>query len=406
MQRYRRLFAIRGVPSTVLLMVLARVPSAGAGMALTLHVAVGMGRGYAAAGTVGAAATVGIALGGPMMGRVVDKYGLRRMLVITTIGEAAFWFSAPAMPYVLLLVSGFACGIVAMPAMSIGRQTMTALVPEADRRTALSLDSIGVELTFMMGPALAVLVCTQFSTVTALYAVGGATTASGLALYLINPPMRADHEREEQSPPRRSWLTPRFAAVLLGAVGVVFVLAGHEVALVAALRGNDQLDWTGIVIIAMCLASALGGVVYGSLRRSVGLLPLLVLLAALTVPIGVFGSQWWVLALMLAPANFACAPAITSTGEQVSRLAPAGARGEAMGLQGSAFTLGAAIGSPLIGLVVDHAPAGWGFAVAGLGGLVLAALAFGLSRFGSRPRSRPPLAPRPGDALAEPAPSG
>lgn len=405
MHRYRRLFAMPGVRSTVLLMILARIPSAGAGMTLTLHVAVGMGRGYAAAGTVGAAATIGIALGGPVMGRVVDKYGLRRMLVITTIGEAAFWFPAPSMSYPVLLACAFVGGIVVMPAMAIGRQAMTALVPEDDRRTALSLDSIGVELTFMIAPALAVLVCTQFSTVAALVGMGCATTAAGIVLYVVNPPVRGEHEQGAETPPRRSWLTPKFVAVLIGAIGVVFVLCGHEVALVAALRAHDQLDWTGIVIIAMCVASAAGGLLYGSMHRSVGLLPLLLLLAVLSVPIGVFGSSWWVLALMLAPANFACAPAITATGEQVSKLAPAGARGEAMGLQGSAFTLGAAIGSPLIGLVVDHAPAAWGFAVAGLGGIALAAVAFALSRFESTRPARP-AAPRPGDALAEPAPSG
>src|SRR5215467_13238266 len=117
MQRYRRLFAMPGVRSTVLLMVLARIPSAGAGMVLTLHVAVGMGRGYAAAGTVGATGTIGIALGAPLMGRIVDKYGLRPMLIITTIGEAAFWFPAPWMNYVVLLVCSFVGGIVVLPAM-------------------------------------------------------------------------------------------------------------------------------------------------------------------------------------------------------------------------------------------------------------------------------------------------
>jgi len=409
MQRYRRLFAMPGVRSTVLLMVLARIPSAGAGMVLTLHVAVTMGRGYAAAGTVGAAGTIGIALGAPLMGRIVDKYGLRPMLVLTTVGEAVFWFPSPLMNYTLLLICSFVGGIVVLPAMAVGRQAMTALVPEEDRRTVLSLDAIGVELTFMIAPALAVLVSTQFSTVTALIAMGGATTASGILLYIVNPAVRAEHELAEQPPPRRTWLRPRFIAVLIAGVGVVFVLAGHEVALVAMLRGNDQLDWTGIVIIAMCVASAMGGLLYGAISRSVGLVTLLLLLSILSVPAGVFGSAWWIMAITLAPANFACAPAITAVGEQVSKLAPAAARGEAMGLQASAFTLGGALGSPLIGFVVDRAPAAWGFGVAGIGGLVLAALAFGLSRFESaRRRNRPPapLAPRPGDALAEPAPSG
>ena len=75
-----------------------------------------------------------------------------------------------------------------MPSMAIGRQAMAALVPEGDRRTALSLDAIGVELTFMIAPALAVL--DQHAV---LHGHGAARdglfgdTASGLALYLDQP---------------------------------------------------------------------------------------------------------------------------------------------------------------------------------------------------------------------------
>jgi predicted MFS family arabinose efflux permease len=63
----------------------------------------------------------------------------------------------------------------------------------------------------------------------------------------------------------------------------------------------------------------------------------------------------------------------------VSRLAPPAARGVAMGLQSSAFTLGAAAGAPLVGFVVDHASPGFGFALAGIGGVLVAGLAWVLS---------------------------
>ena len=54
--------------------------------------------------------------------------------------------------------------------------------------------------------------------------------------------------------------------------------------------------------------------------------------------------------------------------------------GEATGLQSSAFTAGAAIGAPLAGFVMDHSAPGWGFAVSGSGGVVIAALAVALTR--------------------------
>ncbi|MGH3392688.1 MAG: SWIM zinc finger family protein [Actinomadura sp.] len=60
--------------------------------------------------------------------------------------------------------------------------------------------------------------------------------------------------------------------------------------------------------------------------------------------------------------------------ETVSRLAPPRVRGEAMGLYDSSGRLGVALGSPVVGLVMDHSSPGWGFAAAGLGGLAIAGL--------------------------------
>jgi predicted MFS family arabinose efflux permease len=92
--------------------------------------------------------------------------------------------------------------------------------------------------------------------------------------------------------------------------------------------------------------------------------------------------------LVLVPAAFLCAPTIAATGEEVSRLAPPAARGEAMGLQSSAFTLGAAAGAPLVGFVVDHASPMFGFVLAGVGGVLVAALAWVLGARRDRTEER------------------
>ena len=63
-----------------------------------------LGRGYGAAGLVGAALTIGGSLGAPVMGRLVDRRGLRPVLVLTTVAEVVFWTVAQAMPYWGLLV--------------------------------------------------------------------------------------------------------------------------------------------------------------------------------------------------------------------------------------------------------------------------------------------------------------
>ena len=112
-------------------------------------------------------------------------------------------------------------------------------------------------------------------------------------------------------------------AVLAASCGAVFVLAGVEVAVVAALRGVGEISWTGVVTIAMCAVSMIGGIVYGALRRTPGPLVLMALLGLLAIPVGLAGGQWWVLALALVPANLMCAPTLAATGDDVARLAPA-----------------------------------------------------------------------------------
>jgi len=375
MQLYRQVLALPGVRTLLVLVFFARLPGTMAGMILTLHVAVSMGRGYGAAGTVGGVATVGIALGAAVMGRVVDRYGLRRMVLITTVGEATFWLVARLLPYQLLLPCAFVGGFLIIPAMSLGRQAMAALVPPDLRRTAYSVDSVTTELSFMIGPALAVLISTQFSTQTAMLVMAVGLALVGVLLIVVNPAVRSAEEKAQaRQVPRREWLTPRMISVLFVGAGAVFVLGGTEVAIVAHVQWSGDLQWTGVVMAVWAGGSAVGGLVYGALRRSYPQLVLMTLLGALTVPVGLAGD-WWVLMLALIPAAALCAPTVAATAEEVARLAPPAVRGLATGLQSSAFTLGQAAGAPVAGFMVDHASPAWGFAAAGAGGLLVAAVA-------------------------------
>ncbi|SDJ24343.1 Predicted arabinose efflux permease, MFS family [Actinokineospora alba] len=378
MQQYRRTLGLPGVRTLMIVMLFARIPVSAAGIVLMLHVAVGMDLGYGQAGLVGASATVGIAVGSPIMGRVVDRYGLRRLLMIVTVGETAFWASARFMNYGTLLALAFFGGFLVIPAMSIGRQAIAAAVTADLRRTAYSLDSVSTELTFMIGPAAAVALSTQLSTSWTLTAMAVAAFLSGTLLFVINPKMRADHEEVAggRRLPLREWLTPRLLGVLAVGAGAIFVLASIDVAVVAALRETGQLEWTGLVIAITCVASAVGGVVYGTLRKPFEQFVLMGLMSLFILPVGIASGQWWwLLALALIPATALCAPTLAATNEKVSSLAPASMRGVATGLQSSAFTLGAAAGTPLVGFVVDHGSPAWGFAVAGAGGLVVAGVA-------------------------------
>jgi MFS family permease len=139
------------------------------------------------------------------------------------------------------------------------------------------------------------------------------------------------------------------------------------------------------------VASLIGGFVYGGTRRFLPL-PLLVgCLGAAALPVA-FAGPWWSYALLLVPVGLLIAPSMAASAETVSTLAPEHARGLVTGLHGSAITIGAAVATPLAGLLVDVAsPAVAVLTVgsAGLGAAVLVGLLV-------RPRPRAPVTPSAG----------
>jgi MFS family permease len=372
---YRQTLALPGIKSLLVVATLARIPITAGAVTLTLHVVNDLGLGYGAAGLVGAAFTVGASLGAPLMGRFVDRRGLRPMLILTTIAEVVFWTTAQAVPYWLLLLIATLGGLLSLPAFSVARQSIAALAPEAQRLPAFALDSMTTELSFMAGPALGVLIATTAGPRVAMVAIGVGLLLAGIGLYLVDPPIRAADEAPVAAGdrvPRSSWLKPRLVAVLAVSMAATLVLSGTDVAVVAVLRQTGELSWTGLVLSLWAVYSLLGGFAYGMIKRGLAPVVLLAPMAALTIPIGLGGSHWWLLAILLVPAGALCAPAITASADAVSRLTPASARGEAMGLHNSALTVGVATGAPAAGLVMDIWSPAWGFAAVGALGVLVA----------------------------------
>ncbi|GIJ06917.1 MFS transporter [Micromonospora andamanensis] len=375
MKPYREALALPGLRSLLLVAVLARVPLTATGVTLTFYVVQDLGRGYGAAGLVGAAITVGAAVGGPLLGRLVDRRGLRPVLVLTAVAEAVFWSAAPMLSYHLLLPAAFLAGLLALPIFSVIRQSIAALVPAEKRRPAYALDSMSVELSFMIGPALATVGVTTISARLTLYLVGAGIVVAGVVLWLLNPPVRSAAEASTGPQPRvarRQWLTSRLVAVFAVSAAATLVLGGTDVAVIAVLRENGDVGFTGVVLSVWAVASLVGGFAYGAVHRSFSAVALMGALSLCTIPVGLGGSHWWLLCLALIPAGVLCAPTIAATSDAVSRLAPASVRGEAMGMHGSAVTVGIAVGAPLAGAVIDASAPLWGFAVTGAIGALVA----------------------------------
>lgn len=372
---YRAALSLPGVRSLLLVSMLARIPLTATSVTITLYVVLVLDHGYAAAGLVAAALTVGGAIGAPLLGRLVDRRGLRPVLALTTVAEGVFWSSASSLPYPVLAVAALVAGLLALPIFSVVRQSIAALVPAEQRRPAYALDSMAVEFSFMIGPALAVLLSTAVSPRAAMLALAASMVLSGVMLFVLNPPTRAEHEvvpTGSRPVPRREWLTPRLLGVLAVAAAGTLVLGGTDVAVVAVLREAGQVEWTGAVLAMWAIYSMAGGFAYGASSRPFSPALLVGLLGLCTIPVGLGGGQWWLLVLALLPAGALCAPSLAAAADTVSRLVPASVRGEAMGLHNSAITVGIALGAPLAGVVIDASTPAWGFVATGLLGAAVA----------------------------------
>ena len=150
-----------GTRSLLVVSSIARVPVVAAPIVLTLHVVLGLHRGFAASGLVAAVTALGAAVGAPLLGRVIDRLGLRLVLVVTTLVQGVFWATAGLLPYGGLLPAALVAGLLALPVFTLTRQALAALVPPAERQAGYALDSMSVELSFAVGPALGIVLLTQ-----------------------------------------------------------------------------------------------------------------------------------------------------------------------------------------------------------------------------------------------------
>ncbi|HYN92885.1 MAG TPA: MFS transporter [Pilimelia sp.] len=392
MTAYRQVVAVPGMASLLGVSLLGRTAITADVMALTMYVVLGLDMSYAAAGGVAGALTAGVALGGPLLGRTIDRRGLRPVVLATVVLQVAFWLSVPILPYAILLGAAFAAGLLMVPVQPVTRQAITAMTTAAQRRAAFALESVQGELSYIVGPAVVILGAAKTSPVVVVWGVGAAIVAGGVGIALLNPPLRADGEADAGAagrPPRREWLGAGMIGVLTMAFGTTTLLSGVDLAIVATLAEVGQVSWAAVVISVFGVASVTGGLVYGALPRPLPSWLLLGLLGLVTIPAGL-AHDWRWLCVAVVGAGLLTAPTLATVADAVSRLAPASVRGEATGLQSSAQNTGFALGSLLVGVAIDVSVPAGGFVAAGLAGIAAALTGCLLAR---RPpaRSRSPL---------------
>jgi len=377
--KYRKVLELPRVLPAILFMFVAGLPLTIMSLTLTLHVLTDLGRGYFEAGVVGTATALGFALGSPVLGRMIDKYGLRPVVAVCGTLSTTAWALLPFLPFPTFIGLAFLASLFTVPTGSLARQFVASLVPEDHRRPAYSLNMMLMELSFVIGPTVGILLITLYSPMTTLAGIGMWRAASYIVLYRLNWPTRTPEEIAIEAKPVRpalkTWMSGRLISALFVSAGALFVLSGTELALIAVLRENGQIGFTGYVIAAMSVASIAGGFVHGIVHRALSQASLALGMSLLLLPVALFDQTWWILMIALLPTNLLCTPTLAAGSETVANLAPANVRGEAMGLQDSAYRIGQTMATPLVGLAIDSVSPVSGFIAAAMGGLVFVGMA-------------------------------
>ncbi len=377
---YAELWADKRVRTLFIAAFFARIPAMAAPLVFTLFVVGPLDGTYAQAGIVAAASTIGAGVGSPWRGRLIDKLGMRRAIIPSIIAVAVLYpLAALCTSYAWLVPLSFLMGLFLIPIFSIVRLSLSVMVDERLRRTAFSADSVVAEASFIIGPAVAVVLVTQASAAWALFVIGMTEVIAGLMFLRLNPPTRSavDPEAPVVEPkPKGPWMSVPLAFLFLISAGTLAALIGADLGIVAQLREIDHVGSIGFTYGLWGLSSLVGGLIYGALNKSIRPTYLLLALGLTTIPVGL-GTEVWSLSLWVIPTGFLCAPTMTAATEWIAKLTTEERRGEAMGWQGTAFMIGGAASSPAIGLGIDHVGAWGGFVVGGLIATAIALLALG-----------------------------
>lgn len=377
---YAQLWADRSVRTLFIAAFFARIPMMAAPLVFTLYVVDDLDGSYAQAGVVAAATTLGAAIGSPWRGRLIDRLGMRRAILPSIIAVGLLYPLATLSTYVWLIPISLLMGLFLIPVFSIVRLSLSVMVEERQRRAAFSADSMIAEASFIIGPAAGVVVVTQAGADVALYAVGACEVLAGLLFLYLNPPTRSAIQEGDAAPDESAAKTPFLSVpvvfLFLISGGTMATLMGTDLGIVAELRELDKVGAIGFTYGLWGLSSLVGGLIYGSLNRSIRPTYLLLALGLTTIPVGL-GGEVWSLSLWVIPTGFLCAPTMTAAAEWIAKLVPEERRGEAMGWQGTAFTIGGAASSPVVGAAIDEVGAWGGFVIGGLIATVIALVCWG-----------------------------
>lgn len=378
-ERYRSLLATPGALGFFVPGFVARLPAAMRPLGCVLLVS-GLTGSYGLAGATSAALTVAQAAAGPRLGRLSDRHGQRRVLLITLAAHAAglcvlvlaAQLNAPAWT---LVCAAAVTGASVAPVGSMVRSRWAALLGNEEDsglrlNRAYALESVLDEMVFVFGPVLVTALALGLFPAAGLLGAFMLVAAGsfGLAVHgRTEPPLARD--QGFRGPSAISVAGMRVLVVTFVGCGTIF--GSIEVALVAFAEERGSPWAAGALISLFAVGSLVAALAYGARdwrsppeRRFAFAVAWLFLG---TVQILLSGNVP-LMALSVTLAGIAIAPSAIAASTLVEALVPRSALTEGFAWFSAATVVGVAIGASAAGWIVDLYGARPAFFVAFAGG--------------------------------------
>lgn len=370
-----------GVPRTLALALLSRVPLSAIGLLLVLQIR-HLGHSYTLAGACSGACALGMAIGSPLLGRVIDRAGQAIVLTTTAVAIVAitglFAVIPAGAPAPLFILIAMLIGAVQPPVGSCVRVLWRRMLDGPGFSALVTLDASLQELAFLSGPLLLIGLASGIGAAAAL-AVTAAITGAVAALFAMLPETRRFGGAEEPTAKADGATAERalqnggvrLLLIVSALMGVAF--GATELGLVTTADHHGARGASGVLFAVWGLGSFIGGVVWTRTahhRDQAAAMPwLLLILGVTTALIGALPTMVLV-GVGITLAGAAVAPLFGVVYSRMGEVAPHGALTEAFTLETSAITAGIALGSALAGAAAASFGAPAAFVLAGAAFLI------------------------------------
>jgi MFS family permease len=356
---FRSVLALPGSPWLFASAVAGRLPQGMAPLAILLLVRETT-HSYAAAGAAVGAFALATAAFAPIQGRLVDRFGRRRVLVPSSTGQGLVLIGlvvlarAHAPGAALVGLAGVAGALLPPIAASVRALLREVFGDPVVRERAYALESVAQELIWITGPLLVALVIGASSPAGAVLVLAGVCVAGTAAF--VRSPLARDLGTRRRAADRSSALSSRALRWMLAPIALTGIgLGAVEVGLPSLALHAGSRSASGLLLALWSAGSLIGGLWYGArswrspitsrygLLLLVGMLFTAPLIGARSVGAGIVGGLL---------AGVAIAPMFSCQYSLVSRLVAPGSETEAFTWVASALVGGIAGGSAAGGAVI------------------------------------------------------